>query len=94
MSFGEPLAGGSAFGRFLVQELRLAGRAAALRKGAHRHQPFVGSDPYPQRVADAQLFAGFGTRAVDLDFSACHRCCSTAARFEETRGPEPTIEAN
>ena len=31
MGFGEPLAGGAAFDRFLVQEPRVAGRAAALR---------------------------------------------------------------
>src|SRR5689334_5443507 len=94
MGFCEALARGATVGRFVVQELRILRRAAALRQRAHGHKPLIRPDADPQLSADAQLLGGFRARPVHLYLAARDCGGGYRARLEEARGPEPTIETD
>ena len=93
MSLGESLSRRATIGRFVVEELSVLGRAAPLGYSPHGHQPFVGTHPDPQFIADLQLFGGFRARPVDLHLAAGDSRHRQRACFEKPRGPEPAIEA-
>jgi len=92
--FGEPFARGAALRKLVVQELRIACRSPAFGYRTHCDDPVVGAEPHTEGVTYLHRFGGLGAVAVELDFAAGDRFSSKAARLEETRGPEPTIEAN
>jgi hypothetical protein len=93
VGFGQPLAGGSTVRRFVVEQLRVARGAAPLRYGTHREHPVVRSDPHAQIVADMDLLGRFRSASVDLDLPTGDRRGRERARFEESRSPEPAVEA-
>src|SRR6266576_1089116 len=60
--------------------------------GANGDHPVIGADAHAQRIAGPNEFGRFGARAVELHLAAGYRLSGKAARFEETRGPEPPIQ--
>ena len=94
MLFGEPFPRGAAFRQLVAQELRVACGAPAFRYRAHYDEPLVGADAHTKVVTYLHRLGGLGAMAIELDFPTGNRFSSKAARLEETRGPEPTIEAN
>ena len=92
--FSKPFARGAALRNLVVQELGIACRSPAFRYRAHCDEPVVGPEPHTESVTYLHRFGRLGAIAVELDFAAGDRFSSKAARLEETRGPEPTIEAN
>jgi len=73
MSFRQPLTHRATIGRFIVQELRIFGRAPALRDGADDNQPVVGADAHSQLIADLQLLRRLCARPVYLHLAAGDR---------------------
>src|SRR5439155_2992775 len=76
----------------VVQQLRVACCAAPFGDGANGDHPVIGADAHAQRIAGPNEFGRFGARAVELHLAAGYRLSGKAARFEETRGPEPPIQ--
>src|SRR5690606_13658779 len=91
---GELLAPLAALGGLLVEPGRLCRRAAAPRKPAHHHPVLVRAEADTDFVADGHRAGPLHRRIIDLDLPAADRLRRQRARLEETRGPEPLVEAD
>ena len=91
MSLCEPLARRAPIGRFIEQELRVPRRTAPFSHGAHRQDPIVWADPHAESVGDPYLLGRFRPASIHLDFPTRDRGRCQRTRFEEARGPEPSI---
>ena len=73
MSFREALPRRATIGGFVVQELRVFGRAPPFGHGAHDNEPVVGANTHPQLIANPQLLGGFRACAVQVHLAAGDR---------------------
>jgi len=94
MSLSEPLARRAPLRRFVVQELRIARRAAPLRHGTHGEEPIVRPQSHSKLVTGLNQLGGLGAAAVEINLATREGGCSESPRLEEPSGPKPFVEAN
>jgi hypothetical protein len=74
--------------------LRHARRAAHVAEREHFDFEALLAARDDQRIADAHAARGFRALSADLDLAGLDRLPGQPTGAEETRGPEPEVEAN
>jgi hypothetical protein len=91
---GNTFAGCFTFLHFLIKRCGNSSGSTPVRNACHHNRVFVRPIAYPNLVANPDLFSTFDTFIVDMHLAAVDRIGRQAARFEESRGPQPLIEPN
>ena len=94
MSLREALARGTPLGGLVVEQQRIARRPAPLAHRPDGHEPIIGADADPKRVADLNELRRLRATSVNVDFASCDCFGGETTRPKKAGSPQPFIQSN
>ena len=94
MSLREALARGAPLGSLVEEQLRIARRTTPLAHRPDGHEPIIGADADPKRVADLNELRRLRATSVNVDFASCDCFGGETTRLKKAGSPQPFIQAH